>query len=114
MIGSANRITRRWISFVRPLNTRQSVFALVAVWAILCAPWFSARRTVPYDSKDEFYPTLYFVTQSLRNGELPLWNPYIYGGYPTISDPQSMTFSPLALLMMLAIDKPSFHWFDSI
>src|SRR5437879_1421802 len=25
-----------------------------------------------------------------------------------------MTFSPLALLMMLAIDKPSFHWFDSI
>jgi hypothetical protein len=87
---------------------------LVVGWLILCKPWFWDSRTVPYDSKSQFYPTLRFVSQSLRDGELPFWNPYIYGGYPTVSDPQSMIFSPLALILMTVVDKPSIHWFDAV
>ena len=102
------------MSFVRGLKTGPAILLLVAIWLILCLPWFWAKRTVPYDSRSQFYPVLYFVSQSLRNKELPFWNPYIYSGYPSISDPQSMMFSPLALAMMVAVDKPSFYWFDTV
>jgi Bacterial membrane protein YfhO len=99
---------------VNPRHVTIAIVALIAVWLILCRPWFFGNRVVPYDSKDQFYPALSFVSQSLRAGELPCWNPYIYGGYPMCSDPQSMIFSPLALGLMLLPNQPAMHWFDGI
>jgi hypothetical protein len=69
-------------------GTGQAVILLVVGWLVLCCPWFTDGRIVPYDSKDQFYPFLHFVAASLRAGESPFWNPYIYGGYPMVSDPQ--------------------------
>ena len=74
------------------MGTRAAVIVLISVWLVLCWPWLIAGRTVPWDSKDQFYPALSFVAQSLRAGDFSLWNPYIYGGYPTVSDPQAMIF----------------------
>jgi hypothetical protein len=96
------------------LRTGLAVLFIVLVWVIFCRPWLFSKLTVPFDSKDEFYPTLYFISQSLRGGDLPLWNPYTYGGSPIVSDPQSLMFSPLALGMMTAVNKPSVHWFDAM
>lgn len=45
-----------------------TIFALIVIWLILCRPWFWGDRVVPFDSKDQFYPTLAFVTQSLHAG----------------------------------------------
>src|SRR5262245_35997019 len=103
-----------WTKWLLPLTPGPAILLLIGGWLVLCAPWFFNQRTIPYDSKAQFYPIAYFVSQSLRNGELPFWNPHIYGGYPTISDPQAMLFSPLALLLMLVVENPSFHWFDSV
>lgn len=96
------------------LRLRSAVVLLVLGWFVLCVPWFVEKRTVPWDSKDEFYPNLYYISQTLRSGELPLWNPYSYSGYPIVSDPQSMLFSPLAVALMTAVDKPSVFWFDAV
>src|SRR6266704_5661505 len=98
------------ISHVRPMRTGSAVFLLAIGWLILCAPWFVEKRTIPFDSKDYFYPSLYFVSQSIRNGALPFWNPYVYGGYPMVSDPQANIFSPVVLLLMGVVVTPSVSW----
>lgn len=101
-------------SQVAALNVTAALLLLVLAWFVLSAPWLVFDRVVPWDSKDQFYPTLHFVSESLRAGELPFWNPYVYSGYPTVSDPQSMMFSPLAVSLMTIVDDPSIHWFDAI
>ena len=97
-----------------PLRLRSAIFLLVLGWFILCLPWFAEKRTVPWDSKEQFYPTLYYISQSFRSGDLPLWNPYTFGGNPTVSDPQSLFFSPIAVTLMTAVNKPSVYWFDTV
>lgn len=103
---------------IPPAPARASLIASVALlvlgWLALSAPWLAGGRVVGWDSKDQFYPTLRFVTESIRSGESPFWNPYVFGGYPTVSDPQSMLFSPLALALMLVPREPSMGWFDTI
>ena len=61
-----------------------------------------------------FYPFASFVSHSIHSGQSPFWNPYVFSGFPMISDPQSMMFSPVSLGLILAVDKPSFYWFDII
>lgn len=91
-----------------------AIAILVLGWFILCKPWIIDHRAIPWDNKDVFYPFASFISNSIRSGQSPFWNPYVYGGYPMISDPQSMMFSPVSLVLMLAVEKPSFYWFDII
>jgi len=50
------------------------------------------------DQAAQFYPWRVFVRNSLRNGVLPLWNPYNAGGYPLMANAQSSVFYPVNLL----------------
>ena len=97
-----------------PLTTGRALVVLIIGWFILCKPWFIERRVIPWDSPDVFYSFARFASQSIRSGQSPFWNPYVYGGYPMASDPQSMIFSPVAVILMLLVDKPTIYWFDSV
>lgn len=77
-------------------------------------PWLAGHVVIPYDAIDEDYPTLFFVSQSLRHGQLPWWNPYLFTGFAQISDPQAMIFSPFVTLPMAAVANPTPHWLDLI
>ncbi|RME44956.1 MAG: hypothetical protein D6791_11945, partial [Chloroflexi bacterium] len=44
------------------------------------------------------YPTYHFAAESLRHGQIPLWNPYLYAGAPHVADIQSGVFYPVNLL----------------
>ncbi|MBN2005862.1 MAG: hypothetical protein JXA21_21065 [Anaerolineae bacterium] len=48
-----------------------------------------------------FYPARQYLTQALRNGEFPLWNPYIFGGPPLLGDTNMPNFYPPTLLAAL-------------
>ncbi len=37
----------------------------------------------------QYYPNLVFLGNSLKAGELPLWNPHVFAGTPYLADPQS-------------------------
>jgi hypothetical protein len=52
------------------------------------------------DLRDFFYPALTFVTGAIQNGQLPLWNPYIYGGTPVAANPEFGLFYPPNALML--------------
>ncbi len=50
-----------------------------------------------------FYPARQYLTQALRNGEFPLWNPYIFGGHPLLGDTNMPNFYPPTLLAALVL-----------
>jgi hypothetical protein len=74
-------------------------------------PWgYSATENVnhPYNRRDptDMYLTReYFIAQSYRDGELPLWNPYTMAGHPIYADGVTRIFSPF-LLFYTFLDLP--------
>lgn len=46
------------------------------------------------------YPLGLFWQQSVRRGELPLWNPYILGGHPNLADSMQAVLGPFKLLYL--------------
>ena len=54
------------------------------------------------------YPMYRFAARSFWNGEIPLWNPYLYAGAPFVSDNQSGLFYPVNLLLFLF--NPNFSY----
>jgi hypothetical protein len=73
-------------------------------------PWgyYAQQSDYPYDRRDptDMYITRdYFVVQSYRDGELPLWNPYTMAGHPIYADGVTRIFSP-SLLFYKFLDVP--------
>src|SRR6266849_1939629 len=67
---------------------------LVPAW-----PWLSGAVTIPRDAKSQFFPQVQFLARSIARGEWPWWTPNVFAGWPEISDPQSLLFSPLHVLL---------------
>lgn len=83
-------------------------------WLILTWPWLSGAAIIPWDAKLEFYPTIRFLSDAWHNGQSALWNPYTFGGYPLVADPQSMIFSPLMAALAWLVEKPSMRAVDTV
>ncbi len=100
---------RRVVADVPENGWRHWTFAaaiafLFAIQASGQVMWQTARAVVPWDSKNHFYPMFRFLGEALRQGTLPLWNPYHFSGYPAVADPQSLIFTPS--MMLFALIKP--------
>ncbi len=50
-----------------------------------------------------FYPARVYLTQALRSGMLPLWNPYLFGGHPLLGDTNMPNYYPPTLLAALVL-----------
>jgi hypothetical protein len=73
-------------------------------------PWgYSAEQTgYPYnrtDLTDTYITRDYFVVQTYRDHEKPLWNPYTMAGHPIYADGVTRTMSPF-LLFYTFLDLP--------
>ncbi len=86
------------VSKLRPV---QRFPILVILGVLVCAFWQVALfvNTMKWDIMDYYLPTRYFMGESLRNGVLPLWCPYMSFGYPFYADPQSGFWYPLNTLI---------------
>ena len=76
--------------------------------AIYSTPFFSAIKpagfsqssnALLFDQVYQFTPWRYYAWNSIRNGHLPLWNPYSSAGTPFVATMQSAVFYPINLLM---------------
>ncbi|HSA84327.1 MAG TPA: YfhO family protein [Patescibacteria group bacterium] len=104
------------------------ILFIVSVWIGFSSPYFFQQK-VPYPSKyqvtffgpwshyEEFagpvknnamsdvigqiYPWKYLTIQILKQGELPLWNPYNFAGTPHLANFQTAVFSPFNLLFFI-------------
>lgn len=88
--------------------------AIGAIWLVAACRWVWADSVVPWDSKNQFYAFFRFLAESLHAGTTIFWNPYHYGGHPSIADPQSLVFSPPFLLWAWFDRTPSLRSFDLI
>ncbi|MPZ38565.1 MAG: hypothetical protein GEU95_10940 [Rhizobiales bacterium] len=88
------------------------MFALA--FLLVAWPWLSGRVTIPWDAKSQFLPPLQFLARSLAIGQSPLWASNIFGGWPLVSDPQSLLFSPLHFVLAYFDRTLSFRAVDSL
>jgi hypothetical protein len=89
--------------------------ALFALAFLLPAwPWLSGDVTIPWDAKSQFYPQVQFLARSIARGEWPWWSPNVFAGWAQISDPQSLLFSPLHVLLAAVNPAVSLRAFDAV
>lgn len=88
-------------------NQNKYVLYLLAIsflayfWTLIFAP--------VYDFASEFFPTRWFMMNSIENGVWPLWCPYRSMGLPAHADPQSSIFYlPFWLMALLGHYNPYF------
>jgi hypothetical protein len=97
---------------VLPVTVTLSLFALAFLF--LAWPWLSGAVTIPWDAKSQFLPPLQFLATSLATHQSPFWTPNVFAGWPLISDPQSLMFSPLHFLLAYFDRAPGFRAVDSV
>ena len=79
----------------------ERVTALVfcaAVAVVFGLPLAQGRVFVFRDGGLYYLPHKALIAQALREGRLPQWNPFEYGGLPLLADPNFNVFHPLSLL----------------
>src|SRR5215467_10503339 len=100
------------VAETQPLVLTLGIYAvtfLVPAW-----PWLTGAVTIPWDAESQFRPQLAFLARALATGQSPFWTPNVFAGWPQISDPQSLIFSPLHFLLALFDAAPSALAFDRI
>jgi hypothetical protein len=90
------------------------LLAITAIWLLAASRWIATDTVVPWDAKNQFYAFFRFLATAIHAGQAPFWNPYHYGGHPSVADPQSLIFSPPFVLWALFDPTPSIRAFDLI
>jgi hypothetical protein len=114
-LGAADPAGSSQLENVRAPSVRQLIAAcglITGLWLLAASRWIVTDAVVPWDSKNQFYAFFRFLASSLHDGVSPFWNPYHYGGHPSVADPQSLIFAPLFVLWALIDPTPSLHAFD--
>ncbi|MFO7680021.1 MAG: hypothetical protein R6X34_08220, partial [Chloroflexota bacterium] len=112
-----NRLTRQWapllgfvlliLLFVAPALMPGKVLLPLDLVTQVWPPWQPPNQAVNVhnpllsDVVDYIYPVKAFVAEQVKQGELPLWNPYVLGGYPLTYNTQAALFYPLSLFYYL-------------
>ena len=106
------------------------VILILFIWFIFANPYFlkgkvpypstyQVNNFSPWSSYDEFagpvkngampdiitqiFPWKNFAIESLKNFEIPLWNPYSFSGSPFLANYQSAVLSPLNIIFFLPL-----------
>ncbi len=87
---------------------------VAAAWLLLAWPWLVGGAIIPWDAKTEFYPTVRFLSDVWHSGQSAFWNPYVYGGWPLVADPQSLIFQPLLAALAWLVERPSMAAVDRV
>jgi len=89
--------------FFAPIVRGQAFSAVSRTQAIL-EPWHLQGQPLPRqypqsDQADTFYPWIVFAGRALRDGELPLWDPYSFGGHPFFANGETNLLYPPRLIL---------------
>lgn len=101
MAQGCRRRRGRWWHRVLADAVALVVVALVVAW-LYWRPLLEPGTWLPSNGGDLaslIYPNYRFAAESLRRGDLPLWNPYIQSGAPFAADIQSGLLYPVNLVV---------------
>lgn len=110
--SSPGRLGQYWKSL--PAAAKNiSILSLLALVVLL---WFREALfdadVIVYggDIFNQHYDLEAYISRLLRTGQIPFWNPYIYGGTPFLSHPQSLVFYPPQMILRLLPLNLSVSW----
>ena len=86
--------------------------AIALVWVTAASQWIVTDTVVPWDAKNQSYAFFRFLASTMHAGSMPFWNPYHYGGHPSVADPQSLIFAPVFMVWAWFDARPSMVAFD--
>ncbi|MBI5282732.1 MAG: hypothetical protein HY858_13690 [Candidatus Solibacter usitatus] len=75
---------RRWLGAV--------AFVLLLAYF---TPLLSPHTTIQWDAVDVHYSSQRYFAEQVKSGRLPHWTPYIFSGFPFLSDPRVGAWYPL-------------------
>ncbi len=81
---------------------KDGLFLLILLFAVLFffKDALLGKHTLIFDSANFFYPLFFSVSNALRQWTMPLWNPFLFNGFPTIANIESQLFYPINLLFL--------------
>jgi hypothetical protein len=88
--------------------------AIALIWALAASRWLIIDAVVPWDAKNQSYAFFRFLASALHAGSTPFWNPFHYGGHPSVADPQSLIFAPMFVVWAWFDAAPSMRVFDML
>ena len=80
------------VAFLGTTRGRDLAACLSLAILALLFPWqvtFWGYLPSSIDFLLQYFPNLAFLGHSLKTGDFPLWNPYVFAGTPYLADPQS-------------------------
>jgi len=76
-----------------------AVLVVIPMWDLL---WLPGDQVIAgHDLQHMFLQWWRFGVESLREGELPLWNPFLFSGVPFLANPQPAFFYPPVWLVLI-------------
>jgi hypothetical protein len=118
--NKAQRLLRPAMMLPLKSYSRIICFYALLTLAFFAPVLFAEDRFAPIgkDFVNFNYPNDLFAARSLKQGEVPLWNPYLAAGQPYAADPNIGFFYPLRIAFLLApfsyqsmIILAAFHYF---
>ena len=73
-------------------------------------PEFHAVKAPLLDVIQQYFPWRKFYAESLKEGKLPLWNPFMFCGTSFVGNGMSAIFYPLNLLFVVMPVETAFGW----
>jgi hypothetical protein len=87
-----------------------AAFALATV-VFYFTPLFDAHTSIQWDAVDVHYSAQKYFADSVRQGRLPHWTPYIFSGFPFLADPQTGAWYPLHWpFFLIGITPKAIEW----
>lgn len=87
-----------------------AAFALATI-VFYFVPLFDSQTSIQGDAVDIHYSAQKYFADSVRQGHLPQWTPYLFAGFPFLADPQTGAWYPLHwLFFVLGITPRAIEW----
>jgi len=98
------------LSQILPLWAVALIFVCTTI--IFFWPQLSGETFFWEDFVEYVYPTQTYAARAFAQGEVPVWNPYVFGGMPFLADLQVGFFYPMNRLLSLFVDSNGHlsHW----
>ncbi|MDI6782230.1 MAG: YfhO family protein [bacterium] len=94
-----------WITRILSQARYKNIIAMLLIVGVALLFFFSvtfSNYTFGYgDLHRYFYPLRFYVASCIKSGILPLWNPYLFSGYPCFAALQLGIFYPVSILVYI-------------
>jgi hypothetical protein len=87
-----------------------AAFALATV-VFYFTPLFETQSSIQWDAVDVHYSAQKYFADSVHEGHLPHWTPFIFSGFPFLADPQTGAWYPLHWpFFLMGITPKAIEW----